>query len=134
MSEKITKINDSNFDALVIIPKKPTVVFFSASWNAPSRMARPILETAAEKYSQKVKIYEMDVDENSIVPTAYAVRNLPAILTFAGGQLIDIQIGAVTRDKLNEKIEKIADSGELYKNMLAFSKKLAVGFGKRFGV
>ncbi|HVE59287.1 MAG TPA: thioredoxin domain-containing protein [Pyrinomonadaceae bacterium] len=134
MSDKITKITDSNFDSLVIIPKKPAVVCFSASWSGPSRMIRPTLENAADKYRGKVTFYELDVDENPIIQMAYGVRSVPTILLFAGGQLVDRYIGTITRDKLEEKLEKIAASGELYKNMVAFSKKFAVGLGKRFGV
>jgi len=134
MSNKITKITDSNFDSLVIITKKPTVVCFSANWSGPSRMVRPTLETAAEKYVGKVTFYELNVDESPIIQMAYGVRNVPSILFFAGGQLVDRYIGAITRDKLEEKLEKIAASGDLYKNMVAFSKKFAVGLGKRFGI
>jgi thioredoxin 1 len=134
MSEKITKITDSNFDSLVIIPKKPAVVCFSANWSGPSRIVRPTLETAADKYSGKVTFYELDVDENPIIQMAYGVRSIPAILLFAGGQLVDSHLGAITRDKLEGKLEKIAVSGEAFKNMVAFSKKFAVGLGKRFGV
>jgi thioredoxin 1 len=134
MSDKITKITDSDFDSLVVIPKKPAVVFFAANWSGPSRMMRPTLETAADKYTAKVTVYEMDVDENSIIPMAYGVRSIPTILLFAAGQLVDCHVGGITRDKLEEKIEKIAASGELYKNMMAFSKKFAARIGGRFGV
>ena len=129
MSEKITKINDSNFDSAVIIPKIPTAVFFSANWSGPSRIINPLLETAADKYSAKVTIYEIDTDENSIIPMAYNVRSVPTILFFAYGQLVDSHAGAISRDKLEEKLEKIAASGAAFKNMLAFSKKIAARFG-----
>ena len=129
MSDKMTKITDSNFDSLVIIPKKPAVVCFSANWSGPSRMVRPTLENAAGKYSGKVTFYELDMDENSIIPMAYGVRSVPSILFFAGGQLVDSHTGAITRDKLEGKLEKIAASGEAFKNMVAFSKKLAARFG-----
>lgn len=134
MSNKILKITDSNFDSLAIIPKKPTVVCFSANWSESSRIVRPTLETAADKYAGKVIFYELDVDESPIIQMAYGVRNVPSILFFARGQLVDRYIGAITRDKLEEKLGKISASGELYKNMVAFSKKFAVGLGKRFGV
>jgi thioredoxin 1 len=129
MSSKITKITDSDFDSLVVIPKKPAVVCFSANWSGPSRMVRPTLETAAGKYSGKVAFYELDVDENPIIQMAYGVRSVPTILLFAGGQLVESHTGAITRDKLEGKLEKIAASGEAFKNMVAFSKKFAARFG-----
>lgn len=134
MSGKFTKINDSNFDSLVIIPQKPTVVFFTANWSGPSRTLRPTLETVADKYRTKATVYEIDVDENPIIPTAYGVRSIPAILLFADGRQVDSQIGgAFSRDKLEEKIEKITFSSELYKSVAAFSRKFAAHFSARFG-
>lgn len=129
MSSKITKITDSDFDSLVIIPKKPSVVCFSANWSGPSRMIRPTLETAADKYTGKVAFYELDADENPIIQMAYGVRSVPTLLFFAGGQLVDSHVGAITRDKLEGKLERIAASGEAFKNIVAFSKKLAARFG-----
>lgn len=129
MSEKITKISDSNFDSLVIIPKKPAVVLFSANWSGPSRIVRPTIESAAEKHSAKVAFYELDVDENPTIQMAYGVRSVPTILLFAGGQLVDSYIGAISRDKLEEKLQKISASGEAFKNLFAYSKKLAARFG-----
>lgn len=134
MNEKITKINDSNFDSAVIIPQKPAVVCFSANWSGPSRIVRPVLEAAAEKYETKAAFYELDVDENPLIQMAYGVRSIPTVLFFAGGQLVDRYTGAISRDKLEEKLEKIAVSGEAYKNMLAYSKKLAARLGGRFGI
>ncbi len=129
MSEKITKISETNFDSSVIIPKKPALVYFSANWSGPSRMARSIIESAAEKYSAKVTFFELDIDENPTILLTYGVRSVPTILFFAAGQLVDNYIGGISRDKLNEKLEKITVSGEAFKNMVAFSKKLAARFG-----
>ena len=101
MREKITKINDSNFDSLVIFPKKPAVVFLSANWSESSQLICPIFEAAADKYRTKITIYEMDVDENPIIPIAYGIRRIPAVLTFANGQFTESHTGAITEEKLD---------------------------------
>lgn len=123
MSEKITKISDANFDSSVIIPKKPALVFFSANWSGSSRMIRPTIESAAEKYSGKAAFFELDMDENPATPMTYGVRTAPTILLFAGGQLANMHVGTISRDKLNEKLEKITASGEAL-------KKAAARFGR----
>jgi thioredoxin 1 len=134
MSGKITKISDSEFDSLVLVPKKPAVVFFSAKWCGASRMAKPILETAAEKYNQRASFYEVNIDDNYETAMKYNVNSLPTIMTFAFGEIGGRSVGGINRDKLNGMIEKIIVSGELYRNLMAYSKKFAVGVGRRFGV
>ncbi len=132
MSNQIIKISDGEFDSLVTIPKQPTVIFFSANWNGASKIVKSTIETASEKYRNKAAFYEIDIDENSTIPMTYGVRNVPAIITFAYGQAVGFHVGIIQRDKLNALIEKIIESGEACKNLLAFSKNLSVRFSKRF--
>lgn len=133
MSENITKLSDNNFDSLVIIPKKPVVVFFSAEWCGPCRMAKPALEAAAEKYAQKASFYELNVDDNYATAMKYSVNALPVIITFSFGEICGQAVGGINRDKLNQMIEKMVASGEMYKSAMAFSKKLVARYGSRFG-
>ena len=107
MSEKITKISDADFDSLVIIPKKPTVVLFSAEWCGPCRMAKPILETAADKYNQRASFYELNIDDNQTTSMKYSINSLPTIITFAAGETFGRQVGGINRDKINGMVEKI---------------------------
>lgn len=129
MKRAITKINDLDFDAEVLFPRKAAAVFFSAYWNADDREARVVFETTAEKFCSRTAFYEFDVDENPIIPTAYGIRRVPAILTFADGRLTEAHSGFITEEKLSEKIERLADSGEFYQTVAAFSRKMAARLG-----
>ena len=135
MSEKILQINDSDFDTTVVKTlAKTSIVYFSAKWSGQSRMVRPILEETVEKYQSKISFYELDIDENSATAMKYFVRSAPTLIIFRNGQIIDTIVGLTSRDKLNKILEKATEPTEMYKNMVAFSKKMAAGFGKRFGV
>ena len=105
MSEKVTKISDSDFDALVINPKRTAAVLFTAEWCGPCRMAKPIMATAAEKYSQRASFFEVNIDDNQTTAMKYDVRSLPTIITFTSGELYARQVGGITRDKINGMIE-----------------------------
>ena len=107
MSEKITKISDADFDSLVIISKKPSVVLFSAEWCGSCRMAKPIVGTAAEKYNQRASFYEVNVDDNPTTQMKYDVRSLPTIITFVSGETYGRTVGGINRDKLDGMVEKI---------------------------
>ena len=49
----------------------------------------------------------MDVDENAETPETYGIRNIPTILFFKDGQLVDKQIGATQKSVLAGKIEAL---------------------------
>ncbi len=135
MSEKITQITDSDFDsAIITVLAKTSLVFFSANWSGQSKMIRPILEETVAKYQSKISFYELDIDDNSATAMKYYVRSAPTLIIFRNGQVINTIVGLTSRDKLNKVLEKVTEPTEMYKNMVAFSKKMAVGFGKRYGV
>lgn len=100
-------VNDSNFNEVVIQSGKPTVVDFWAPWCGPCRMIAPIVDELAEKYAGKVNIVKCNVDDAADAPAEYGVRNIPTILFFKGGELVDRLVGAVPQIELEEKVEAL---------------------------
>lgn len=99
-------ITDSTFDEL-LQSNKPLVVDFWAEWCGPCKMIGPIVEELAEEFEGKVTIGKMDVDENNEITTRYGIRNIPTLLFFKDGQLIDKQVGATQKSALAQKIEAL---------------------------
>ncbi len=95
---------DSNIKE-VIESGKPVVVDFWAEWCGPCRMVGPIVEELAEEYAGKVEIGKIDVDENPETPAEYGIRNIPTILFFKDGKVVDKQVGAGNRSMIEEKIK-----------------------------
>ncbi len=86
---------------------KPVVVDFWAEWCGPCRMITPIIEELAKTYEGKVQIGKMNVDDNVDTPEEYGIRNIPTILFFKGGELVDKQVGAVQKAALEEKVKAL---------------------------
>jgi|WetSurMetagenome_2_1015567.scaffolds.fasta_scaffold1132713_2 thioredoxin 1 len=99
-------ITDSSFDEL-LNAGQPLVVDFWAEWCGPCKMIAPVVEELADEYSGKVNIGKMDVDENNEISSRYGIRNIPTILFFKNGQLIDKQVGATQKSALAQKIEAL---------------------------
>ena len=99
-------ITDANIKEL-INSGKPVVVDFWAEWCGPCRMVGPLVEELAKEYEGKVVIGKMDVDENTETPTEYGIRNIPTILFFKNGEVVDKQIGATQKSVLAAKIEAL---------------------------
>ena len=87
-----------------------TIVDFHAQWCGPCKMVGPIVEKLAEKYVDKIKIGKLNIDDNNDLPTQYNVRNIPTILFFKNGIQVDKQVGAVSEQKLEEKIENLINT------------------------
>ena len=86
---------------------KPLVVDFWASWCGPCCMVSPIISELAEVYEGKVVIGKCDVEENEDLAAEYGIRNIPTILFFKGGEVVNKLVGAQSRAKIDEAIQQL---------------------------
>ena len=85
----------------------PLVVDFWATWCGPCRMVSPIISELAEVYEGKVVIGKCDVEENEDLAAEYGIRNIPTILFFKGGEVVNKLVGAQSRAKIDEAIQQL---------------------------
>lgn len=98
-------VNDSNFEEIVLKSEKPVVVDFGAEWCGPCKMIAPIIEELSNDYEGRVVVGKVDVDESSEVAGKYGIRNIPTVLFFKGGEIVDKNVGGTTKKVLSEKID-----------------------------
>jgi len=99
---------DANFDEKVIKSDKLVIVDLSAEWCGPCRMVSPIIHELANEYEGRIVAGEINVDENPEVTATYRVRNIPTVLFFKNGEVVDKQIGAMPKAAYKTIIEKHA--------------------------
>ena len=83
------------------------MVEFYAEWAGPCRMVGPMLQELANEYEGKVVVGELNVDNNADISMKYGIRNIPAVLYFRNGEVVDRQIGAVPKRVLASKLEAL---------------------------
>ena len=100
------EITDSNFQE-ILAEGKPVVMDFWAPWCGPCKMVGPIIDELATEYEGKVIIGKCGVDENGDVAAEYGIRNIPTVLFFKNGELVDKQVGSAPKSAYVAKIEAI---------------------------
>ena len=100
------QITDANFEEYVNAGK-PMVLDFWAEWCGPCRMVSPIIDELAKEYEGRVTIGKMNVDENDDVVGQFGIRNIPTVIFFKDGQMVDKMVGAAPKNKFAAKIEAL---------------------------
>lgn len=99
-------ITSENFENL----KKggqPLVVDFWATWCGPCRMIGPVISELAGEFDGKITVGKCDVEENEDLAAEYGIRNIPTILFFKDGKLVDKLVGAQPKASLQAKFEAL---------------------------
>ena len=99
------EITDATFDEVVLKSDKPVLVDFWAAWCGPCRMVGPIIEEIANDYEGKAVVGKVDVDANQEFAAKYGVRNIPTVLLFMGGKVVDKQVGVAPKSTYTQKID-----------------------------
>ncbi|MDR2882303.1 MAG: thioredoxin [Alistipes sp.] len=100
------EITNAVFDEL-LASGQPFMVDFWAEWCGPCRMIAPMVEEFAGEYEGRITIGKCNVDSERELPSRHAVRNIPTLLFFKEGKLVDRQVGALGRADLKARLEAL---------------------------
>ena len=104
------EITDANFDEIVLKSEKPVMVDFWAEWCGPCRMLGPIIEELSNDYKGKVVVGKLDVDSNQEFAAKFGVRNIPTVLTFKNGELVNRQVGVSAKNVYADNLDSLLSS------------------------
>jgi thioredoxin 1 len=105
MNKGVITITDAEFETEVLKAEQPVLVYFWASWCGPCQLMSPVINLAANKYSDRLKIVKMETDPNPLTVKQYQVEGLPALRLVRGEQLLVSIEGVIGKDKLLSFLE-----------------------------
>ena len=97
---KPIQVDDGNFQREVLRARVPVLLDCWAPWCAPCRMVAPTIDQIARKYSGLVKVGKLNTDENPNITSSYGILNIPTLLIFQNGKLVDRMVGMIPRGEI----------------------------------
>jgi thioredoxin 1 len=99
----ITELTDENYKGFV---SKDGLVLVDvwASWCVPCGVISPIVDQISNDFHGKVSVGKLEADKNRETLGELGVKNIPTILLYKNGEIVDKSVGAVSKEKLTEMI------------------------------
>ncbi len=102
MISYITELTDTNYKNFT--DKGLVLVDIKAEWCGPCKTLSPIIDRISSEYHGKISVGKLDADESSEIISELGVRNIPTVLLYKNGEIVERNTGMVSEVKLKEMI------------------------------
>lgn len=99
------EFTSANFTEEVLNSPIPVMVDFWATWCMPCKMLAPTLEELAEEANGAYKVGKVNVDAEPALAAQFGIMNIPTVLVFKNGQVVEKSVGVVQKSQLADLLK-----------------------------
>ena len=100
----VTEITDDNYNQFV--EKGVVLVDIHAVWCGPCKIIGPVIDEISSDYQGKLSVGKLNADESRERIGELGIRNIPTILLYKDGEIVEKFVGAVTKSSITEAIDR----------------------------
>jgi thioredoxin 1 len=101
-----TKINNENLENFLSTAEL-AMLYIKASWCGPCKMLSPVVDEIASEPNDKLIVGKIDADDDMEFVKSLEVRNVPTILFYKSGELVERSVGAKSKGDIQKIIENL---------------------------
>ena len=99
------EFTSANFTEEVLNSPIPVMVDFWATWCMPCKMLAPTVEELAEEANGAYKVGKVNVDAEPALAAQFGIMNIPTVLVFKNGQVVEKSVGLVQKSQLSDLLK-----------------------------
>lgn len=97
--------DETEFDSL-LSSESLLVVDCTATWCGPCKLVAPLMDRLADNYSDRVKVFKLDLDNNKSVAKRFGIKSIPAVMVFKQGELMETLVGVKPYEEFTAAVER----------------------------
>ena len=102
-------LNHINFKKELFKKERSIIVEFGADWCGGCHIYEPMLEELIKKSKGKIEVGKVDIDLDKKLKDQYGIQEIPTLLFYKNGQIVDSIIGVVPKEILETKIDEMVN-------------------------
>ena len=101
---RVIQMNQDQFNNVVVNGTDAVLVEFWAPWCVYCRRIAPALEKVAQQYEGKVKVAQVNIDDEPVLAAQEQIEVIPTLIIYQNGQALGSIVAPESKARIDEFI------------------------------